>query len=168
MNIDGRDDPLLNRLSCALGDAVGWAFVIIVGISAYEVVMRYAFGAPTIWVHEISVALAAIAFTVGGPYVHATRQHIAITYFLDRMNERTRRWLRGLHSLLTLVFLGFLTYAAGQQAVNSVAEGETSGTALNFPVPAVLKSVFALCCLLLLAHTLVHVVQDARAARSRA
>lgn len=151
----------------ALGDGASLAFVAIVAISAYEVVMRYAFKAPTIWAHEISVALAAMAFAIGGPYAHGTRQHIAITFFLDRLGEPTQRWLRVLHSLLTLVFLTFLTHAAGNQALSSLADGETSGTALNWPIPAALKTVFALCCALLLAQTAIHLVLDIRSARSR-
>lgn len=151
----------------ALGDGVSLVFVVIVAISAYEVVMRYVFQSPTIWVHEISVALAAMAFALGGPYVHGTRQHIAITFFLDRMGEGARRWLRVLHSLLALMFLGFLTHAAGNQAMGSLTDGETSGTALNWPIPAALKTVFALCCALLLIQTVVHLVLDIRSARSR-
>lgn len=161
-------ESLLSRASRALGDAASWVFVVIVVISAYEVVMRYAFGAPTIWVHEISIALAGAAFALGGPYVHDTRQHIAITFFLERMSAPARRWMRVLHSLLSLFFLGFLTHAAGNQAIGSVSEGETSGTALNLPIPAFIKAVFALCCALLLIQTLIHLIKDVRSARSRA
>jgi len=150
-----------------LGECASILFVVIVAISAYEVIMRYAFQSPTIWVHEISVALAAIAFALGGPYVHATRQHIAITFFLDRMQERSRRALRVFQTLVSLIFLGFLAYAAGEQAIASVADGETSGTALNLPIPALLKSVFALCVVLLAWQTLRHLINDIRAARWR-
>ncbi|HTS53263.1 MAG TPA: TRAP transporter small permease, partial [Burkholderiales bacterium] len=150
-----------------LGEATSLVFVVIVAISAYEVVMRYAFDAPTIWVHEISVALAAAAFAIGGPYVHGTRQHIAIMFFFDRLPQAARRWVRVLLSLLTLAFLSLLTYAAGSQALQSLREGETSGTALNLPIPATLKTVFALCCVVLLAQTVGQLVADVRAARSR-
>jgi TRAP-type C4-dicarboxylate transport system permease small subunit len=159
--------PWLGRAITRLSEASSALFVIIVLISAYEVIVRYAFGAPTIWVHEISIALAAIVFALGGPYVHETRQHIAITIFLDRMSDRARRWMRVLHSLLSLFFLSFLTLAAGNQAASSVSEAETSGTALNLPIPAVLKTVFALCCLLLAVQTLAHLFKDVAAARSR-
>ena len=160
-------ESLLSRTSRKLGDATSWVFVVIVVISAYEVVMRYAFEAPTIWVHEISIALAAVAFAIGGPYVHNTRQHIAITFFLDRISVRAQRWMRVLHSLLSFFFLCFLTHAAGNQAISSVREGETSGTALNLPIPAMLKAVFALSCALLLIQTLIHLVKDVGSARSR-
>ena len=161
------NQSLLSRATAKLGDTTSLVFVVIVLISAYEVVMRYAFEAPTIWVHEISIALAGAAFAIGGPYVHDTRQHIAITFFLERMSTRTQRWMRVMHSVLGVLFLVFLAHAAGNQAIGSVSEGETSGTALNLPIPAVIKSVFALCCLLLLVQTLIHLAKDVRSARSR-
>ena len=161
------EKSLLGRLAERGGEATSLVFVVIVAISAYEVVMRYVFDAPTIWVHEISVALAAAAFAVGGPYVHDLRQHIAILFFFDRLPQPVRRWVRALHSLLALVFLSLLTYAAGNQSLQSLREGETSGTALNLPIPAALKTVFALCCVLLTIQTVVQLVVDVRAARSR-
>jgi len=42
-----------------VGGAASWLYLVVVGITAYEVTMRYLFNAPTLWVHELSVALAA-------------------------------------------------------------------------------------------------------------
>jgi TRAP-type C4-dicarboxylate transport system permease small subunit len=158
----------LGRWSDRIGGGVSLLFVVIVAISAYEVVMRYVFESPTSWVHEISVTLAAAAFAIGGPYVHDTRQHIAITFFFDRMAPGARRWVRVLQSILIVAFLGCLTWTAGRQALISIDERETAGTALNWPTPMFVKTVFALCCLFLLVQSLVHVWVDLRAARSRA
>jgi TRAP-type C4-dicarboxylate transport system permease small subunit len=157
----------LGRVSDRIGETTSLAFIVIVAISAYEVVMRYAFAAPTSWVHEISVTLAAAAFAIGGPYVHDTRQHIAITFFFDRMPPRARRAVRVLQSLLIAAFLALLTWTAGKQALVSIDERETSGTALNWPTPMFVKTVFALCCLYLLVQSLVHIWVDIRASRSR-
>jgi TRAP-type C4-dicarboxylate transport system permease small subunit len=158
----------LGRWADRVGGNASLLFVVIVAISAYEVVMRYAFQSPTSWVHEISVTLAAAAFALGGPYVHDTRQHIAITFFFDRMAPGARRWVRVLQSVLIVAFLACLTWTAGRQALISIDERETAGTALNWPTPMFVKSVFALCCLFLLVQSLVHVWVDFRAARSRA
>jgi TRAP-type C4-dicarboxylate transport system permease small subunit len=157
----------LGRLADRIGETTSLVFIVIVAISAYEVVMRYAFESPTSWVHEISVTLAAAAFAIGGPYVHETRQHIAITFFLDRMAPAARRWVRVLQSVLIVGFLGLLTWTAGRQALQSIDERETAGTALNWPTPMFVKTVFALCCAFLLVQTLVHLWVDIRAARSR-
>lgn len=144
----------------ALGRLASLAFLVIVAITAFEVVMRYAFGAPTTWVHEITVALAACAFVIGGPHVHATRGHIAITYFVERMPPRLRRAVGLLTTLATLACLAALSYAALEQAVLSFRDAETSGTALNLPTPRVLKALFAIACVVMTVQSLLHLVRD--------
>jgi len=157
--MDPRPDALGRALQ-ALGRLTSLAFLVIVVITAFEVVMRYAFGAPTTWVHEITVALAACAFVIGGPQVHSLRGHIAITYFVERMSPRTRGIMRIVTSAATLICLAILTYAAVEQAALSLRDAETSGTALNLPTPRILKVLFATACAVMTLQTVVHFVRD--------
>ncbi|NWG72947.1 MAG: TRAP transporter small permease subunit, partial [Parvularculaceae bacterium] len=87
---EGRIARLVDRV----GSWTSYLFVIVVAITAYEVVMRYLFNAPTIWVHELAVALAATCFVVGGPLVHQRQQHITITVIYERMGPAAQRWSR--------------------------------------------------------------------------
>lgn len=151
---------LIARLTGAVGSGASFLFVVIVAISALEVGLRYGFQSPTIWVHELSVALAAAAFSLGGPVVHARREHIAITFLLDRMSPRLRRGVAILNSLLTLCCLGLLSWATGAQALQSLADLETSGTALNWPTPVVLKCLLFLCCAWMGLQTIAHLASD--------
>jgi len=144
-----------------LGNAASYLFLIIVAISAFEVLMRYAVGQPTVWVHELSIALAATCFVIGGPYVHRSRRHITISYMFEKMSPRGQRWARLLSSLLTLVFLCFLTYATMLQGWQALKHGEMTGTALNWPIPAYLKSLFAVCAAVMTVQTALHVIEDA-------
>jgi TRAP-type C4-dicarboxylate transport system permease small subunit len=155
-------DKALDRLTGWVGHVTSFAFPAIVAITTFEVVMRYFLRSPTIWVHEFSVLLAAIAFVVGGPLVHQRRRHITISYFYERMGRRLRRWVDLFSSALILAFLCLLAYATIQQASLSVATRETSGTALNLPIPAILKVLFAACVVLMVAQTVLHLVADAR------
>ena len=129
--------------------------------------MRYAVGQPTVWVHELSIALAATCFVIGGPYVHRSRQHITISYLYDMMPPNVQRWARLSSSLLALVFLAFLTYATTLQGWQAVQQGEMTGTALNWPIPAYLKSLFAICAAVMTAQTAVHVIEDVAHIRNR-
>jgi len=153
---------VIERLSDLAGGAASYLFLVIVAIASYEVVMRYGFDAPTIWVHELSVALAAVGFLIGGPVVHQRRQHIAITYFLEHLSPRARDWAAAAGSLLALVFLGLLTHAASAQALQALVIMETSGTALNWPIPTLLKSTLALCSAAMLLQTLAQLFADIR------
>ncbi len=157
----------LARIAQIAGDATSYLFLVIVVISAYEVFMRYAVGLPTIWVHELSVALAATCFVIGGPYVQQTRSHIVISFVYDRLPPATQSWARLLCSLLALFFLCFLTYAATLQSWQALQYGETTGTALNWPIPAYLKTLFAICAAAMSMQTLIHVIEDAILVRYR-
>jgi TRAP-type C4-dicarboxylate transport system permease small subunit len=155
----------LDRLAGALGDLVAYAFAVVVAITAYEVVMRYGFSAPTTWVHELSVMLSAIAFVFGGPYAHRLRRHIAITALHERLPPRGRAALDALNSALVLVALGFISYAAIGQAELAIEVRETTGTASNLPIPMVVKTLFAAGAVLMAAQTALHVLQDLAALR---
>ena len=150
----------VSRAVHAVGNLASFLFLCIVAISAFEVLMRYAVGQPTVWVHELSIAFAATCFVIGGPYVHATRRHITISYAYEKMPPRVQVWVRLLCSLLTLTFLVFLTYATTLQGWQAVQHGETTGTALNWPIPAYLKTLFAICAAVMTVQTAMHVHED--------
>jgi len=156
------DRTVVTRTVHAIGNAASYLFLVIVAISAFEVLMRYAIGQPTVWVHELSVAFAATCFVIGGPYVHASRRHITISYLYEKMSPGIQAWARLLCSLLTLAFLVFLSYATAVQGWQAVQYGETTGTALNWPIPAYLKSLFAVCAVVMSLQTVMHVIEDAR------
>lgn len=149
------------------GAWTSYLFIVVVAITAYEVLMRYVFAAPTLWAHELAVALAATCFVIGGPIVHQRRQHITISIVYDRMSPRAQRLARALASLLTLVFCVLLTYAAVKLAVPALRSGETTGTAINWPIPVFLKSLFVVAAAVLAVQSLAHLVVDIRRLRAR-
>ncbi len=158
---------VITRIVHVAGNVASYLFLGIVAISAYEVLMRYAIGQPTVWVHELSIAFAATCFVIGGPYVHASRRHITISYAYEKMPPVMQVWARLLCSLLTLAFLVFLTYATTLQGWQALQHGETTGTALNWPIPAYLKTLFAVCAAIMAVQTTMHVVEDAQRVRRR-
>jgi TRAP-type C4-dicarboxylate transport system permease small subunit len=163
MEEQDRGDRLVDRV----GAAVSYLFVVIVAITAYEVLMRYAFNAPTIWAHELAVALAATCFVIGGPVVHQRQQHITISVIYDRMGPAAQHWARMLSSVLTLVCCMLLSYAAFLQSRVALRAGETTGTALNWPIPAYLKTLFLAAVVLMAVQSLVHLARDIRRLRAR-
>lgn len=155
------------RLTRTVGEGASWLYLVVVGITAYEVTMRYLFNAPTLWVHELSVALAATCFVIGGPLVHQERKHITISFVYDHMSPVVRRWARALSSLLTLVFCAFLTIATIVQSGLALKVMEKTGTALNWPIPVYLKTLFAVCAVVMTLQTLLHLARDLAALRDR-
>lgn len=131
--------PIVN----AIGAIACGLFLVVVVMIGYEVIARYFFNAPTLWSHELSVMLCAMAFLLGGPYVHQHRSHIIISVAMERFSPIWRSRANVLVALLTLFFFSALTYATTLQAFESIAVMEQSGTALNWPIPVFVKSLFA-------------------------
>lgn len=136
----------MDRLALAVGRPLAWLFVVATAISAYEVVMRYAFSAPSNWVHVTATAICAIAFCFGGAWCMARDEHIRISVLSDRLPAHARKALDVLALLLGLVYLLGLGWGVWLQAKDSVLrfDGDVRLPELtpgppNWPLPALIK-----------------------------
>jgi len=68
-------------------------FLLSMGVLIFEVVMRYVFNRPTIWVHETTIFLCAICFLFGGLHSVTRNGHIRVVLLYDYVSDRVRRWL---------------------------------------------------------------------------
>jgi TRAP-type mannitol/chloroaromatic compound transport system permease small subunit len=157
----------LDRFAVALGDLLSWLFGFSVVITAYEVVMRYVFNSPTIWVHDLTVAVTAVCFIFGGAYAIARREHIRITTLHDRIPERIRLWVDVVADVAITLFLVALAWAATGQAWRSILLGETSGHAWDVEVPPFVKTALALGATLMALQSALHLVLRVRSGLRR-
>lgn len=110
-----------------------------------EVVLRYVFNRPTIWAHETTVFLCAIAFVYGGLYCAARDQHIRVVLLYDAVHGRAKRVLDAVISVICMLASGFFAWAAWIMVARAIfrpdgsVRFETSGSAWNPPYPAWLK-----------------------------
>ena len=162
----GVADNRLDRLISWLGRKLSWLFALVVVISFFEVVMRYLFDSPTIWVHETATFIGAVLFVLGGLYAFANDQHVRVVVLYDALNDRTRNWLNILHHLLGLCFSGMMVYGSwfmmysGLFAPWGALRLETSGSAWNPPFPAYLKTLIFIAFCVLSVQLLLHLFRD--------
>ncbi|MCE5265037.1 MAG: TRAP transporter small permease subunit [Deltaproteobacteria bacterium] len=73
-----------------VGRVVSWVFVILVGLSCFEVFTRRFLGKPTIWTHEILsyTFCALILLTMGYTQLH--KGHANIDVFYDAFSKRNK------------------------------------------------------------------------------
>ncbi|MEM8749182.1 MAG: TRAP transporter small permease [Pseudomonadota bacterium] len=141
----------LDRFTVRLGHLCAWGFIIIVMLMTYEVVARYAFNAPTIWAHEITGVIAAIAFIFGGAYCMADGSHMRITSFVDDNRPALARFSKYLSLATGSIYLAGLAFSAWRMSVDSLFrfslngswDPERSGSTWNTPAPSFIK--LALC-----------------------
>jgi TRAP-type C4-dicarboxylate transport system permease small subunit len=148
--------PVVDRVSSSLGLVLSVLFLVAVLLTCYEVVWRYAFNAPTIWVHDVVTVLSAVCFVFGGAVASQQRNHIQMGSFVDRFPARVRRVLPAICHGLAAVYLVMFVYGALKLAIPSLALMETSGRAWDVPIPAFLKSVLVVGASLMLLQTLSH------------
>ncbi|NUJ61306.1 TRAP transporter small permease [Halomonas taeanensis] len=151
---------------CARGAA--WLVFIAMGISVFEVIMRYGFNSPTSWVHESVVMLVAVSFALGGPAALAGNQHIRVRVLYDAAGPRLKRWLDRFNDLVTFLFCLAMSYAAfvmfWDASHNPLGEWslERSGTSWNPPFPALVKGMIMLALIIMCVQAFIHVIQSFR------
>jgi TRAP-type C4-dicarboxylate transport system permease small subunit len=168
---EGVTQNKLDRLISRASEILSLLFVVTVVISFYEVLSRYLFNSPTIWVHETASFLGGSLFAIGGAYALATDKHVRVVLVYDNVSEKKRRFLNIFHHLAGLLFSGLLIYAAIQMVHSAWftpwgdVHLETSGTAWNPPFPALLKGIILLTvCIMFVQFTLhlIHEIQELR------
>lgn len=143
------------------GNLVAWLFLVAVVITAYEVTMRYVFGAPSSWSNPTVTTLCAIGFAIGGAYTMMQGDHIRISVFAERRSTRAQRFLLLAGLAVGAFYLAGLGYGLWIQAEESVwrfgPDGwrpELTPGPPNWALPALGKSVLLLATLLFLAVVL--------------
>ncbi len=97
----------IDRFTEISGFFVAWLVVPILGAMVYEVVARYAFGAPTIWAFEISYMFYGALFMLGTAYALRKGAHIRTDLFWHKFSNRTKGWI-DLIAYLVFLFPGVI------------------------------------------------------------
>jgi TRAP-type mannitol/chloroaromatic compound transport system permease small subunit len=130
----------VDRLNQFVGLSVAHLYLICAGITAYEVVMRYFFNAPTQWAFEVVMVVCASAWVMSGGYISMRRGHIAITVLYDHIQGRRRWWLDLFIMVVTVISLAIFIYSLWHPMVDALQATERSGTSFNSPEPYILKT----------------------------
>ena len=108
-------------------------FITIGFIVSYEVIMRYLFNSPTIWVNEVSRFLQIWATYLALTYSFHKKDFIRITVIYDKLNESGKKVLDFISFIFILIFSCFVVYYGWLIAYDSLKVGRTSSTILDVP-----------------------------------
>ena len=108
-------------------------FIAIGFIVSYEVIMRYLFNSPTIWVNEVSRVLQILATYLALTYSFHKQDFIRITVVYDRLNETGKKILDFISFIFIIIFSCFVVYYGWLIAYDSLKVGRTSSTILDVP-----------------------------------
>src|SRR3546814_80961 len=129
----------MDRVSIAISRVSMFLIVLIVAIMFYEVVMRYVFASPTLWVNEMSLWAAGAVYLLAGLYVMQQRGHIRIFMLYDAVPRNWQRAFDVVSTLLLCLFSAAVVWGGFNEARDKLLRWETFGTAWDPPIPATMK-----------------------------
>ncbi|WP_025772202.1 TRAP transporter small permease subunit [Thioalkalivibrio sp. HK1] len=138
-------DPIA-AVTLKLGRLFASLFLVSMVILIFEVVMRYVFDRPTIWVHETTIFICAICFVFGGLHCVSRNGHIRVVLLYDHVSADVRRRLDIAIYTICGFATGMFSYSIWPTVVKSfwAPTGEfrmiTSGSAWNPPYPTLLRA----------------------------
>lgn len=144
---EDRGISFLDKTVVKTSNILSYLFLFIVAISFYEIIMRYLFNLPTIWVHESASFLGGALFVLGGSYVLATNKHVRVVIIYDIVSKKTRAFLNLFHHIMGMIFCSLMAYASWTMTEEAWISPsgklslQTSGSAWDMPLPAILKAI---------------------------
>jgi TRAP-type mannitol/chloroaromatic compound transport system permease small subunit len=115
----------IDRLSRLLAGIVMAVVAVLVAVMVFEVFMRRALNAPTLWAFDVAYMLNGVIFLGASSYALMKNEHIRIDFLSARFSPRARHVLEAVF-LFTLVLpaLFMLAHAAVDQAWQAFVTGQ--------------------------------------------
>ena len=120
---------VIDRISATAGEFVSYWAVIAVIAYYFEVVARYVFNSPSIWVHEGMYLMFGMQYLIAGSYAALTEAHVRVDVFYADWSPLRKAVVDLLTSVFFFIFAGTLLvtgwiFAADALRVNEMSFSE--------------------------------------------
>lgn len=150
----------MDRVSIAISRVAMFLIPFVVAIMFFEVVMRYLFGRPTLWVNEMSLWTAGAVYLMAGLYVMQQRGHIRIFILYDMVPRNWQRAFDAVSTLCICIFSAAVVWGGFNEAQAKLMRWETFGTAWDPPIPATMKPLVLLMVVLIAIQAVMNLIAD--------
>ncbi len=137
---------IIDHITLRISSLLMFFVALIMGIMLYEVIMRYVFARPTIWVEELSRWLGGVIFLVAGLYAMQQRTHIRVTILYDVLGRNAQRIMDVFAVCCISIFCWAVSWGYWQNAMRKFESWELYGSAWNPPIPAIMKPLICVTC----------------------
>lgn len=125
---------LIDRISSKMGDGLSILIIVIMLFMTIEVILRYVFNSPTIWVWPLSRQLFGVYILFAGIYAISKDAHIKIEIFYNLFPRKIKQFAALLGLLSFICFIGVLIWQGALMGLNSLSSGETANGAFRIPL----------------------------------
>lgn len=156
----------INRLNEGVGKLTVYLIFPLFMVVVFEVMMRYAFNAPTVWAFEATTLLYGCHFALGFAYTYKHNGHVAIDVFEAMLPDKPRTLLRIIVSLILFVpTMGMMAIAGIRYAANSWENWELASSSWAPPLYP-FKTIMAIGFVLLFLQGIAKLIGDIRSYKS--
>lgn len=144
-----------NHLQNQIGHVVAWASLVLVGITALVVILRYGFDTGSIALQESIMYAHAFLFMLGMAYTYQQDKHVRVDVFYAHYSIKKRAWVNLLGTLLmTLPTMAFILWSGWDYVAISWQIKETSAESAGIAYLYLLKSLILIMAILVIAQAL--------------
>uniref|UniRef100_UPI003B51FEDD TRAP transporter small permease subunit n=1 Tax=Roseovarius indicus TaxID=540747 RepID=UPI003B51FEDD len=116
----------IDRMSYFCGEFVSYWAVIAVFAYYFEVVARYVFNSPTIWVHEGMFLMFGMQYLIAGAYAALTDAHVKVDVFYAEWSPLRKAVVDLFTSIFFFIFAGTLLVTGWIFAMDATVVNEVS------------------------------------------
>ncbi|MFY0618982.1 MAG: TRAP transporter small permease [Shimia sp.] len=151
----------IDRIALFVGRITMMLIISMTLVMLYEVFLRYAIEAPTLWANELTLWFAGYVFLFSGFYGMQQRGHIRIFLLYDAVPRWLQRTFDVISASLIVVFAFFLIFGSYKQVfVVKFYKWEMFGTAFDPPIPATVQPMILIIVALIAAQSVINVISD--------
>ncbi|NIS67659.1 MAG: TRAP transporter small permease subunit [Proteobacteria bacterium] len=119
--------------------ALGLCVTVLAGLAVLQVVLRYVFASPLMWVEEVSVMIMLWMTWLGISLLWLTKSHIVVDLLTNQLSQHVQKALASLIDILAVISGGTL-FVLSQETLRTLAGLELDSLALDlaikyYPVP---------------------------------
>ena len=151
---------LVDKVTLYISSIAMFITGFILLIMFYEVIMRYFFLKPTLWVEELSRWLGGIVFLIAGVYAMQQRSHIRVVVLYDHVSRPVQRVFDLIATVCVVGFCAAVIIGYWRLALTKFLTWELYGSAWNPPIPAVTKPLICIVALLMAIQTVNNLIVD--------
>jgi TRAP-type C4-dicarboxylate transport system permease small subunit len=123
----------IEKLNTICATLSGMVLLFITFSIFVDVILRYFFNRPSIWVTEVSTYLFLYIIFLATAYALQQGMHIRVTFIFDLFNDKAKRIIDLLTSIFAMIFCLALLWQTSVMTWTAFKENWTSPTMLGAP-----------------------------------
>lgn len=150
---------VIDSINDWIGKFNGYLVLPFIFFLVYELVQRYVFKSPSIWIEEAVLLAFGVYLMLGGAYTLLHKMHVNVDILYRRWSPRTRAIVDLITSMIFFFFIGLMLWKGGEMAWTSIQNLEHSRSVWR-PIIYPIKSMVPLAAFLVLLQGVAKFIRD--------